>query len=287
MGRGKGSELLLLSAVGRDGAEADGIVTRRCSRCELEKSLESFNKNKAGKHGRRSQCKVCNKEKLQDKTYVTGNKPFVVCAGCGSRISAQLYGMIREPYCKACISDAPHASWSIELKYLAGLVASDGNLELASTHRIGFSNTDPTLMKTFLYLIQSPRTASIYRYDNVNHKPAYIIKITDRGYYNLFVSAGLIPRKSLLLTNVDMPRDADNKIEDFFLFLRGVFEGDGSINHDKAKSANMTISSGSKEYLAWLRKEISVSLDSPEIMQNCRISEPKQEIGRASCRERV
>jgi hypothetical protein len=252
-------------------------ITKSCSLCKNDLPLDSFRKSQNGKYGRRSHCKMCEKDKLQEKTYTIGGKAFVVCAGCGSKISAGLYGLMREPYCKQCIPNISPAPWSIELKYLAGLVAADGTLESGGDHRIGFNNTDPNLMKTFLYLIQSPRIASVHEYDNPNHKPAHNIYVRDRGYYNLFVKVGLIPRKSLCLGEVDLPRGTDGKITDFFLFVRGAFEGDGSISHAKAKSANMTISSGSKNYLVWLRKEIAVSLDDPEIIQNCSISDPKAE----------
>ena len=252
------------------------VETKRCSCCKFDLPLNNFNKVTKCKDGLNCCCKKCEKDRRQEKIYVKGGKAFVLCAGCGSKISAGHYGQLRQPYCLTCIPNVAPAPWSIELKYLAGLIASDGNLgPKRSGCRIGFDNTDANLMKTFLYLIQSPRIATVHDDGVASHNLGHSINIGDRSYYNLFTNAGLMQRKSLRIKEVDLPRGSDGRITDFFLFLRGVFEGDGSVRNIKGRSADMIIGSGSKDFLGWLRKEISTSLDDPEIIQSFSISEPK------------
>lgn len=45
------------------------VITKVCTKCDKEKTLEEFNKQKIGKHGRRATCREC--QKVQHAKYRT------------------------------------------------------------------------------------------------------------------------------------------------------------------------------------------------------------------------
>lgn len=52
----------------------DENITKKCSKCKIEKSLKNFNKAKSGKYGRRSDCKECQKQ--MKKKWDDNNKDY-------------------------------------------------------------------------------------------------------------------------------------------------------------------------------------------------------------------
>ncbi|MDF2460658.1 MAG: hypothetical protein K0S68_61 [Candidatus Saccharibacteria bacterium] len=85
----------------------------------------------------------------------------------------------------------------------------------------------------------------------------YHFQFGDVSLYDFFVAAGITPAKSLTISKVDVPDDC------FPDFLRGYFDGDGSICSfvDKRwKNSTMTyvsFCSGSDPFLAWLQVKIT------------------------------
>ncbi len=145
--------------------------------------------------------------------------------------------------------------WSPRLAYAVGLIATDGCLS-ASRRHIFFGSKDLELIETFLACIESgarPRLQSGYkgRY--------YRAEISDVGLYRWLLSAGLTPRKSLTLAQINVP--------DPFIFdlVRGLLDGDGSILDTTVtpnrrlypehhyRRLNAVFVSASRAHLDWLR----------------------------------
>lgn len=90
---------------------------------------------------------------------------------------------------------------------------------------------------------------------------AYRVQFGDVRFYNFLMSIGITPAKSKTITEVDVP---DNY---FFDFLRGLFDGDGTIYSywDKRwKSSFMyyvSFVSASEAFIAWLRFTIERLVD--------------------------
>ena len=146
--------------------------------------------------------------------------------------------------------------WSPELAYAVGLLASDGNLSKDGRH-IDFTSTDRELVETFkrcLGLITKIGTKK----NGAGGKLAFRTQFGDVLFYRWLVKIGLHPNKSKTLGRLNIPRDL------FFDFLRGYFDGDGTIYSywdPRWHSSFMFYSaftSASKPFLEWLRDEIEI-----------------------------
>ena len=91
MGREKEQEQLATDAV-RIQARGQKTKTKKCVCCKLDLLLACFSKNNQQKDGLTCYCKKCLKDKKEESKDGEGGKPFVICVGCGSRISKAQYG---------------------------------------------------------------------------------------------------------------------------------------------------------------------------------------------------
>jgi transposase-like protein len=111
------------------------------------------------------------------------------------------------------------SSWTPELAYAVGLIATDGNLSLDGRHL--------TLVSSDLELLETAKTC--LGLTNRIHRSAahdghvYRLQWGDRGFYDWLLGIGLSPAKSLTLGPLAVPA------EHFHHFLRGCIDGDGSI----------------------------------------------------------
>ncbi|MEK7498353.1 MAG: LAGLIDADG family homing endonuclease, partial [Patescibacteria group bacterium] len=144
--------------------------------------------------------------------------------------------------------------WTPQLAYIVGLITSDGCLSKDGRH-IDFTSKDIQLTKLFQKCL------------GINHikigvktagsKETYSrIQFGNVIFYEWLISIGLTPKKSKILRSLQIPDTC------FFDFVRGCFDGDGSIYSywDKRwKSSFMfyiAIASGSLPFLLWLKKKI-------------------------------
>lgn len=145
--------------------------------------------------------------------------------------------------------------WTPELAYIVGLIATDGNLSKDGRH-LDFTSKDIQLVKLFrakLYLhdlkIGTKRSGS----GNISFR----IQFGDVNFYRWLQKIGLSPRKSLTIAALRIPDRY------FFDFLRGCFDGDGSINGfwDKRWHSSymfyMQFASASLSHMVWLQDSIS------------------------------
>jgi hypothetical protein len=145
-------------------------------------------------------------------------------------------------------------TWSSELAYAVGLIATDGCLYKDGRH-LAFVSKDLQLIKTFNKCLGLKVKIARKKGGFVNSSFAYWVQFGDVNFYRFLVSLGLTPRKSKTIGELKIPNLY------FFDFLRGSFDGDGTFYSywDKRwKSSFMfylSFASASKEHLVWLREK--------------------------------
>lgn len=143
-------------------------------------------------------------------------------------------------------------SWNRDLAYVVGLLASDGCL-IGDGRHIDFTSKDRQLVEYYRLLTKPHIKIGIKR--GIEGQEYFRVQLGDVAFYDFLVSVGLCARKSKVIKSVDVP-------DEFYPdFLRGYFDGDGSIYSfwDKRwKNSLMfytTYTSASDPFLSWMRKQ--------------------------------
>jgi hypothetical protein len=110
-------------------------------------------------------------------------------------------------------------TWSPQVAYSVGLIASDGCLQSDGRH-LDLTSKDIGQLECFKKAIN--KDINITKKFNSTGKEAYRVQFGDVAYYDFLLGTGLTPRKSKTLAKLDIP-DAY-----YSHFLRGVFDGDGT-----------------------------------------------------------
>lgn len=146
-------------------------------------------------------------------------------------------------------------TWTPELAYVIGLIATDGCLSGDGRH-IDFTSADLELIKTFQHILGIHHVHIGAKIGGFNKKPCPRIQFGNKLFYEWLLHIGLTPRKSHTLQALKVPD------EFFFDFLRGCFDGDGSIYAfwDKRWKSSYVFSvsfgSASIPFLHWLQSKI-------------------------------
>tara|TARA_Y100000310_G_scaffold208118_1_gene208646 strand:+ start:8387 stop:9091 length:705 start_codon:yes stop_codon:yes gene_type:complete len=146
--------------------------------------------------------------------------------------------------------------WSPNFSYAIGLLASDGSLSKDGRH-INFTSKDKEQVITFksclgLGHIKLGRKGS----GSSDEKKYFQIQFGDILFYRWLVDIGITPNKSKTIHSIKIPSKY------FFDFLRGCFDGDGSMYaywDPRWKSSYMfylQLTSSSRDFLYWLQKSI-------------------------------
>lgn len=110
---------------------SESIQTKQCSKCKQIKSLSEFSKQKFGKYGRRSHCKICQRaygkqfrqtehsriyRKIYEEKYRKADRGKIVknCLFCGNQYKS--YKADNRKYCsRKCMGKAPRTKeWRIK-----------------------------------------------------------------------------------------------------------------------------------------------------------------------------
>lgn len=143
--------------------------------------------------------------------------------------------------------------WSVELAYAIGLIASDGCLSRDGRH-ISLVSKDVDLLKTFKNCLGLSVTIGNVSSSTSDHKYSRV-QFGNVSLYRFLIDIGLTPAKSKTIGALDVP---DELFRDF---LRGYFDGDGSIYAywDKRwRSSYMfyvQFASGSPNFVSWLQEK--------------------------------
>lgn len=153
-----------------------------------------------------------------------------------------------------------NTTWSPELAYAVGLIAADGSLSTNGRH-INFTSKDLNLIKTFQKCLQledikiGNKTRG-YEFT----KKYYQVQFGDVLFYKWLVDIGFTSNKSLTISELKIPN------EFFFDFIRGEWDGDGTIVCSKdtrwrnSFAVSIAFASGSINFLLWLQNGINSRL---------------------------
>jgi hypothetical protein len=142
--------------------------------------------------------------------------------------------------------------WSAEMAYVLGLIYTDGNLHLRtdkSGYELGvlsFGQKEKELVEKFLKLMECNATIR-YRerqiFKNTTSGELYSFAVGNNDIANDLIRLGITPNKSLDMKFPDIPHEYLRH------FIRGFFDGDGSVYLEHGKSIRVKLLSGSKEFV--------------------------------------
>ena len=159
--------------------------------------------------------------------------------------------------CRSEVVTPTGISWSPNIAYAVGLIATDGNLS-SRAGRLAIVSKDTDLLDTIRRCLHltAPLTPHMSGYGS---GPCYHVAWGDRPFYDALLAIGLTPAKSRTLGALKIP-------DDYFAdFLRGCIDGDGSITtyidrYNAFKNPTyvytrlyVSIVSASPPFLDWLR----------------------------------
>lgn len=145
--------------------------------------------------------------------------------------------------------------WSAEFAYAIGLLTTDGSLSKDGRH-INFTSKDRDLVMTFKRCLKLDNVIGRKTSGSTKEKKYFQIQFGDVLFYRFLVKLGLMPNKTKKLGDLNIPQKY------FFHFLRGHFDGDGTIYSyfDKRWKRSFmfytVFCSASLSHILWLRREI-------------------------------
>lgn len=143
--------------------------------------------------------------------------------------------------------------WGSRFAYAIGLLVSDGCLSKNGRH-VSLTSKDKVQLTAFNKCLDI--SVKISRKYSGAGRLSYYVQFSDVLFYRFLMSIGLMPAKSKILSELDIPTKY------FFDFLRGYFDGDGSSYsyYDPMFPASfrfyISFASGSEEYVMWLQKQL-------------------------------
>ncbi len=145
-------------------------------------------------------------------------------------------------------------TWSPDIAYALGLVATDGSLSVDGRH-IDLTSKDTEQLENFMRCIGRAVKIS-EKYGSYSTDKITRVQFSDVTLYEFLVSAGLTPRKTHTLGRLYIPD------EYFFDFLRGHHDGDGSFTSyfdSRWKQSFMfylSFVSASRLHVEWIRESL-------------------------------
>ena len=141
-------------------------------------------------------------------------------------------------------------NWSRQSAYVAGFIFADGHLENAPYIRgkyLRITSTDLSILMQIKQALGSTHNFAITPASG-NRKEKYLLRIGSHKIYDDLERIGVHPRKA---HNMNLPRIQHEYLPDF---IRGYFDGDGSIIVEDVKSRphnrlKVIFTSGSKDFL--------------------------------------
>lgn len=179
-----------------------------------------------------------------------------------ARLLAQRKGKLNgQPY--YAINEAFFSSWSPEMAYILGLLMSDGCLSRTKkgSYRISLCLNDKELLENVARTMGSEHDVVKSKYQ----ERQYIFIFGREKMAQDLLKLGMKPRKSL---DIEFPYVPEEYLRDF---IRGVFDGDGSVFYTKRskKSPLRTkFVSASEPFMVGLKKALKL-LGMPEKRIHC------------------
>ncbi len=146
--------------------------------------------------------------------------------------------------------------WNADFAYCIGIMASDGNLSKDGRH-ISITSKDFEIVDNCRKAFKSKaKITKKSRGNSLEEKKYFLLQFSDTSLYAFMQSIGLTPAKSKTIASLRIPRRY------FRDFLRGEFDGDGSISIFKSKfskhsQVKIRFYSASPIFMAWLKEMIA------------------------------
>ncbi len=162
-----------------------------------------------------------------------------------ARIEAQKQGKLQQQFFD--INDSFFSNWSPEMAYVLGLIITDGCISKTGT--VSLDMNDKQLLEQVKKAMGSEHKIEPSKHQN----GLYYFHFTREKLAEDLHKFGILPRKSLTVKFPDVPGDflAD--------FIRGVFDGDGSVFFDKRRPnfpLRSKFVSGSKDFIQGLENSL-------------------------------
>lgn len=146
--------------------------------------------------------------------------------------------------------------WSKEMAYVLGFIYADGCLSPpwsgnSTIARFSISQKEPEILAKIKKLIGCDK--KLYKRNNWPKGLLYTLDIANEIMYEDLLTLGLSPAKSNIIQYPNVPKEYSNH------FIRGVFDGDGSVHENKNKLV-VSFVSGSKTFLKSLQNIINEEL---------------------------
>lgn len=144
--------------------------------------------------------------------------------------------------------------WSSNFAYAIGLIVTDGNLSQYGS-RISFTSKDLEQVRNFNNSLDINIKIGVHHSGSTNEK-AHRVQFKDILFFDFLNNIGIFPAKSKTIRDTKIPKKY------FFDYLRGCFDGDGSIYSywDKRWRSSfmfyLCFASASTNYVVWLQNEI-------------------------------
>lgn len=148
--------------------------------------------------------------------------------------------------------------WSANFAYAVGLITTDGNLSKDGRH-LELTSKDIEQLENFKNCLSLDSKIS-WKTSGLGKKYPRV-QFSNVKLYKFLNLIGLHPNKSKTIGELEIPKKF------FFDFLRGAFDGDGSIYSywDKRWVSSfmfyLQFTSSSRKYLEWLQKQIATELN--------------------------
>jgi len=133
-------------------------------------------------------------------------------------------------------------AWTKELAYTVGIVITDGHVSKFPKKFIDIEMCDKDVLEKIARSINYTGNILEKSDGNIKHNNSYYVRLSGKKVWDFFTDLGLNNRKSYTCILPNIPHKFMKS------FLRGVCDGDGSINIDKCGNPRVEIS-GTKQFI--------------------------------------
>lgn len=144
--------------------------------------------------------------------------------------------------------------WSPNFAYAIGLLTTDGCLSGDGRH-IELTSKDKEQLKNFMKCLGIKNKIG-FKASGYSGKKTTRLQFGDVNFYKFLLNIGLMPNKSKILAELDIPEKY------FFDFLRGHFDGDGTFYYywdprwHSSFMFYLEFISASKKHIDWIRSKL-------------------------------
>jgi len=170
------------------------------------------------------------------------------------------YGIVKLPYVKHFVDEMAFNIFTLESCYWAGFIAADGNLlKTSNLLKIKLKYDDKDHILKFCNFLK--RDDKLFEETCDGHKQIGVFVCNKNIKNDLINNFNITPAKSFTL-------QPPNKIPDALIqhYIRGYFDGDGSIGIRKNGSVRLHFVSGSKNILDWIKNNIDIKTKTDHIV---------------------